>query len=370
MKILLLSDSNSPHTFKWASALAERGIEILLYSLPENLVDSYKKFKNIRIESAGVKESKQFKNEANLSKITYLLSLLKIKKLIKEFKPDILHAHYATSYGLLGALSRFHPFVISVWGTDIISFPNASFLHKKLLQLNFKKADKILATSRYLAKETNKFTSKKIEITPFGVNTVQFAPASVKTPFNIPAEGQIIIGCIKRLEDTYGIDYLIKAFKIVKDKNFDKKLKLLLVGEGSKLNFYKNLADELSVEADVFFAGKIPYEKIADYHNMMDIAVYISLYESFGVAVLEASACEKPVIVSNAGGLPEVVENNRTGLIIEPKNIEQTADAIDKLVNDPELRCKMGEEGRKLVREKYEWSNCLDKLIKIYEEVV
>jgi len=370
MKILLLSDSNSPHTIKWALSLAEKNFEIVIFSIPENLADSYKKCNNIRIESAGVKESKQFKNEANPAKITYLSSILKIKKLIKEFKPDILHAHYATSYGLLGALSGFHPFIISVWGTDVISFPNTSFLHKKLLQFNFKKADKILATSRYLAEETNKFTSKKIEITPFGINTAQFFPAKVKGPFGNSDSGQVVIGCVKRLEDTYGIEYLINAFKIVKEKNKDKNLKLLLVGEGSKLNDYKNLANELNIKNDVFFAGKIPYERISDYHNMMDIAVYISLYESFGVSVLESSACGKAVVVSNIGGLPEVVENNRTGIIVEPKNAEQAAEAINKLIADPELRLKMGEQGRKMVREKYEWNLCVEKLIQIYKGLV
>jgi glycosyltransferase involved in cell wall biosynthesis len=76
-----------------------------------------------------------------------------------------------------------------------------------------------LATSRYLAKQTNKFTSKKIEITPFGIDTLQFAPAKIKTPFISPSAGQIVIGCVKRLEDTYGIDYLIKAFKIERIKS-------------------------------------------------------------------------------------------------------------------------------------------------------
>jgi glycosyltransferase involved in cell wall biosynthesis len=103
---------------------------------------------------------------------------------------------------------------------------------------------------------------------------------------------------------------------------------------------------------------------------MMDIAVYVSLYESFGVAVLEASACEKPVVVSNVGGLPEVVEGNKTGFIVAPKNIEETAVAINKLINDPELRCRMGEQGRKFVQDKYEWNKCIDKLITAYKDLV
>src|SRR5690606_25654391 len=130
MKILLLSDCNSPHTVKWAVSLAEKNIDVLIFSFPDDNTGIYSKYQNIKIISAKIPGKKQFKEEASISKITYLFSLFRLKKIIKQFKPDILHAHYATSYGLLGAITGFHPFIISVWGTDVISFPNVSFLHK------------------------------------------------------------------------------------------------------------------------------------------------------------------------------------------------------------------------------------------------
>ena len=121
---------------------------------------------------------------------------------------------------------------------------------------------------------------------------------------------------------------------------------------------------------DVVFTGKVPHEDIADYHNTIDIAVYVSLFESFGVSVLESSACEKPVIVSNIGGLAEIIENNKTGLIVESRNIQQTANAIERLVLDKALGETLGRNGRKNVIEKYNWENNLEQVITIYNEVL
>jgi len=105
---------------------------------------------------------------------------------------------------------------------------------------------------------------------------------------------------------------------------------------------------------------------------MLDIAIYPSVEdsESFGVAVLESSACEKPVIVSNVGGLPEVTVNGMTGYIVEPKNPEQLAKAIKKLLLDENVRKKMGKNGRKKVIEEFDWNNCVNKMVSEYKDAI
>ncbi|MCD7873784.1 MAG: glycosyltransferase, partial [Acidaminococcaceae bacterium] len=146
-------------------------------------------------------------------KIRYLEALLLLKKVIKIFQPDIIHAHYATSYGLLGALVGFHSYIISVWGSDIFDFPNISLFHKNIIKYNFFKADIILSTSNVMAEEIQKYTSKGIKVTPFGVDINEFKPLNVDSIFK---PNKIVIGTIKTLEEKYGIEYLIRAFSIVK----------------------------------------------------------------------------------------------------------------------------------------------------------
>ena len=367
IKLLILSDQNSPHTYRWVRALSESGFEIFLFGLSEYDKDLYKGLANISFYSVGIKQSVIKKKDGSLIKLSYLKALFALQKIIRKFKPDILHAHYATSYGLLGALSGFHPFIISVWGSDIYDFPQKSFLNRWIIKYNFYKADKILSTSNNMAFEVKKYTSKPVVITPFGIDTEKFKPMEVESPFN---KEDLVIGTVKGLEIQYGLEFLIRAFKILKEKYPEKALKLLIVGSGSKENDYKKLINELKLENEVKFAGYIKPNKIPDYHNIIDIFVALSLLESFGVSVLEASSCEKPVVVSDAEGLKEIVENNITGLIVPKSDLMKSVEAIEKLILSEELRNSLGKNGREKVLRDYNFSVCLDHMKNIYKKIV
>jgi len=365
MKILILSDPSSSHTIKWVNSLHRKGIEVFLFGLSKYDPSQYDE--DIRIESLQTPDSIKAKLDGNFLKSIYLAAFPKLKKIIKDFKPDILHAHYAASYGLIGALTGFHPFILSVWGIDILTFPNNSILHKKMIEYSLKKADKVLATSYYLGKETNKYTNKEILITPFGIDTEQFSPKIVDTIFK---DDDIVIGAVKSMERKYGIEYLIKSFSILKKKYPDKKLKLLLVGGGSLEDKFKQMISELEITNSSIITGQVPFNKVADYHNQLSIAVYVSKVESFGVSILESSACEKPVVVSDVGGLPEVVENDVTGFIIKANDIEETTDAIGKLIQDRELREKLGVAGRVRVKDKFDWQKNVNDMINFYDQTI
>jgi len=367
MKILLLGDINSPHIQKWSLGLAGKGIEIGIFSLSAVETHWYEKLKNIKILSDGwVKDEVTFRS-SGFTKLTYLKALPALKKILKDYQPDILHAHYATSYGFLGAQCSFHPFIISVWGSDVFDFPNEGFVQKKLLKYNLKKADKILSTSHVMAKETKKYTDKEIEVIPFGVDLDVFKPQKAESLFN---KNDIVIGTVKTLEEKYGIEYLIQAFKILIDKHDDLPLKLLIVGDGTREKYLKALVKKLAIEEHTIFTGRVNWNETPKYHNMLSVSVSVSESESFGVAVIEASACEKPVVVSNVGGLPEVVEDDVTGFVVSPENPEKTAEAIEKLILNNNLRIEMGKNGRKRVEELYHWKKNLEQMTSIYQSIL
>jgi glycosyltransferase involved in cell wall biosynthesis len=366
IKVLILSNANSSHTLKWVRGLAERGINIILYSLSDvENIGAYAKHENVIIEHGGISPELFQKGEGAFTKILFLKTVPHIKKLISKYIPDIVHAHFATSYGIMGALSGFHPFIISVWGNDVFNFPNISFIHKKILQFNLNRADSILSTSHVMAKETSKYTSKPIIVTPFGVdlNVFQKSNAAKKND-------EIVIGIVKSLEDKYGIKYLLEAFKLLVDKN--KKLKLLVVGGGTKDIELRKLTKKLGIEKQTIFQGKVDHDDIAFYHNQMDIEVYPSIIdgESFGVSVVEACACENPVVVTNVGGFPEVVENGKTGFVIPPKNPQMLANAIENLLLNEELRKKIGKAGRDRVKILYNIDNNIDQMIDVYQSII
>lgn len=365
MKVMILADPSSAHTIKWVNTLSKKGVDIFLFGLTEYNPKNFYALRHVRIYSEGLDKSVFTKKDGSFSKFVYLKQLNKLKLFIKEYSPDIIHAHYATSYGALGVLSGFHPLVISVWGADVYNFPQRSFLHKAVLKYNFKKADKILSTSKVMTDEIKRYTDKDVNVTPFGINLEEFAPRQVESPF---APGDIVIGTVKSLEKKYGVEYLIRAFKILKDKHPGLPLKLLIVGGGSQAEYLKNLAKDLEISKDTVFTGLINYFDVPRFQNILDVSVSLSTEqsESFGVSILEACACEKPVVVSNVGGLPEIVENDVTGFVVEKENPGVASIAIEKLILNKELRTAMGKKGRERVNKFYNLNDNADAMLKIY----
>ncbi|MAT58283.1 MAG: glycosyltransferase [Melioribacteraceae bacterium] len=366
IKLLLLADVNSPHTIKWATNLVKHNYKITIFTLSEIETKLFDNFTDIKVISHHFNSSTFLSNSGSFKKIKYLTVLSKLKNVINDFKPDIVHAHFASSYGLLGALTGFKNFVISLWGQDIMLFPTHSPIHKAIFKFNLSRAKVITATSKSMAEKLKDYSTKKAFIIPFGIDIDFFNILSTERPYN----GSLVIGTVKNLEEKYGIDLLIKAFKEVKSINNGKDLKLLIVGKGSKEEELKKLSFELGIADDISFNGYVNPDEINKFHNYMDIEVYLSRAESFGVSIIEASSCRKPVIVSNVGGLPEVVVNNETGFIVESEDYKSAAEKINSLIVNAELRKEMGNSGREFVINNYNFESNLKEMINLYKSIL
>ncbi len=362
MRVLFLADINSIHTQRWAIALKNRGAHIGVFSL-NPVYSGNPDLDGIQV-FCPTHFNRDLSHKGLFAKLKYLTLVTAVRRCISSFIPDIVHAHYASSYGILGSLSRFHPFILSVWGSDVFDFPKRSFLTRLLLRYNFRNADQILSTSHVMAREIGKYSRKKILITPFGIDTTLFKPNKTGQP---SMSDSIIIGTTKALEPEYGIEYLIRAFGHLHEKHPDLSLKLVIAGGGSLEQDLRNLVVSLKLEKEVIFAGKIPHDAIPAFLNQLDIYAALSISESFGVSIIEASACELPVVVSSAGGLKEVVEDGVTGLLVKPENPRETMTALEKLLINEDLRREMGRNGRKRVEKIYNWTDNVDEMLKIYQ---
>ncbi len=157
MKILLLADHKSPHTKKWVRSFAEQGETVEVFSLRKSTDETDGYYDQLNVKVGGANDS-EMASRSDLNKLNYLKNVRKLRKQIENFQPDIINAHYATSYGLLGVLSKgSFPYVISVWGSDIMDFPGRSFLHKYLLRFVLKRANAISCTSQELRKHALEF---------------------------------------------------------------------------------------------------------------------------------------------------------------------------------------------------------------------
>jgi len=361
MKICYLADAASIHTQKWIRFFADRDHEVHVVSFQDADISTVT-FHRIEV-SFPLKTSP---TATWYEKIGYLFHLNAARKLVRRLSPDILHAHWATSYGLMGALSNWHPFILSTWGSDVFDFPRKSFWHKRMIEFTLRRADDVTATSRMLADETKRYMSadRPVHTIPFGVDIDRFRPQTSAR------RGGVTVGIVKKLEKKYGVEHLIRAFATITSAH--PEARLLIVGDGSEEMALRELARQLGIEKSVIFAGFTKNDRVPYYLHQMDVFVVPSVMssETFGVAAVEAAACGLPVIASDIGGLPEVVIDGQTGFLVPPAAPAAIAEKLLLLIENLPLRRKMGEAARKFVERNYIWEKNAGKMEKLYRSAV
>ena len=362
-RILILSDIASEHTHRWAIDLARAGNDIGIFSLNYSSDEWHKDQERITILHQA---SQKVNGESRWSKFKYLMLLNSLKSSILEFAPDILHAHYATSYGLLAVRSGFRPLVISAWGTDVFAFPKKSFIHSKLLSYIFSSASKICSTSHCMKMEISKYTKQDVEVIPFGVDVQRFSPVESKNE-----NTTIIIGNIKALETAYGNRILLDAFITILKKYPSIPLHLLLVGDGSQRTELEKIVMENGIINQVHFAGRVPHSIIEKYHQQIDIFVSLTTVdESFGVSLVESMACAKAIIASDTPGFKEVLGSQENGIIVKRNSVKEVVNALSFYLDHPDERVKKGNSARQRVIENYIWDNNVQQMINVYQNLI
>lgn len=353
MKICFLANPASSHTQKWVNHFCGRGDEVHLLC-----------FEDV---AQVVPKAIVHRLNASWGPFRYFAAADQVKRIMESVQPDLLHAHYAAGYGTLGRLSGFHPYIVSVWGSDVFEVPDKSPLHKAVIVRNLASADHVCSTSRFMADRTRQYYKGPITVTPFGVDCDRFRPFQERAG----SQGGFVIGTVKILEQIYGLEYLIKAFAaIVKKYKRRKKMRLVIAGDGSQKAKLRKLSVELGVDSATEFLGAIPQEEVPTVLNRLSVFVVPSLFETFGVAALEASACALPVIVTDAAGLREVIEPSRTALVVPARDEVAMADAISKVIDDENLRKSLGEMGRDFVLKRYQWLRTAEVMEEVYEAIM
>ncbi len=361
MKIAFIAAASSIHTVRWANAMAKRKHEVHLITMHRPDIDKIDN--NITIYNLNIKPP-----------LGYYLNCLRVKKILNLIKPDIVNVHYASGYGTLSRLVNFKPTLLSVWGSDVFEFPYESKFKKIILRKNLKTATQIASTSWVMKRQIEKFVKPRlnIEITPFGVDLEKF-----KSMVEFKDEEYITIGTVKKLEEIYGTRYILHGVGVLieelkKNKLYDiaKKIRVLIVGDGTQKKEMELLSDKLGIKNITSFIGAVSHSDVPKYLNKLDIYCAPSIRESFGVAIIEASACEVPVIVSDVDGLPEVVEHGKTGYIVKARESTEIAERLYELVLDKRKRVFLGKNGRKFVKKSYDWEKNVLLMENIFKNLI
>jgi len=223
------------------------------------------------------------------------------------------------------------------------------------------RADTIIVVNNFTRRAYEKITKpKKIKVIPHGVNSEKF-------PYSPPPRNYDIVtlgGLYKRR----GVHHLIMGMpKIVKEF---PETKLHITGDGpQKINLLR-LSKKLGISSNIIYHGLIPRNKVADLYKACRVVILPTLYEYFGLILLEGMSSGRPVVATDAVGPREIVVNGKNGYIVPMGDPNALAEAICKLLGDYDLSYRMGLEGRRLVEERYDWKIIARQYYEIYEKLV
>jgi glycosyltransferase involved in cell wall biosynthesis len=302
-----------------------------------------------------------------------LRSLVEAKRILRRKRIDIVHhmlpAVFNYTFSPLALVNGLkQPFVFgpiskryyNIPFSERVLFPLTSKLHKGTV----KKCAKIIAiTNQTKSLYVKTFDERNISVIPFGVDTEMFKPARLGERRE---ECEILYaGSLYPLK---GVHDLIRAVANVRRNKL--KANLTVVGEGQQKEALTALTRVLGIEEYVKFEGFVPYSNMPQYYRRSDIFCFPTLGEPLGKAIIEAMACGKPVIATNAGGPAEIIRDKVDGILVPPSNPEAIAQQISRLIEDKNERRRLGERARETAVNRFSWNKIAEKYHQLYSQLL
>lgn len=355
MKIAYLSAGISVHDRRYLSKMLERGYKPYLISFWNSEV-------NFSMEGI---EFYHYRPQF-LSKIKKIIFL---KKLLKKIQPDIVHTGFLQTHGFIGAFVKDFPLLSMPWGSDILILPQKSFYYKLVAKFVLKNADMITCDCELVKRkiiEMSGYDSEKIIVIPCGTDLNIFHPKdSTNMRQELGWKNNRLLIMTRQFEPVYGIECFINALPCIIE-NFPE-VRVILVGNGSLEMEIKQQIDNLKLKDYVYFTGFVDVNTMAEYLNAADIYVSTSLSDGTSVSLLEAMACQLPVVVSDTPANREWIEDGANGFIVPMRNSQFLANRLIELLSNSLLCQKMGNRNYNIAQERANWDRNFDKLEAIYK---
>lgn len=286
--------------------------------------------------------------------------------IFRQEKPQVVHTHASLSARIAARMA----------GVAVINTKHCIDSRKKGIGrlaaacLNNGLSDRDIAVSEAAMQSMieNGVNRNKISVIYGGIDPLAELSAEdkslIRQKWGIMPE-DIVVGIVARLAEVKGHKYFLEAAEIISREK--DKVKFLIAGAGPKEQELREQARQLGLEGKVVFTGFI--ENVSEVINIIDINVIASLSEALCLSLIEGMSIGKPSVGTNTGGVPEVVRDGNNGFLVPPGDPAKLAEAVLKLVMDPELRKTMGERGRMIVRDKFTASGMAGSIEKLYRTV-
>jgi len=287
---------------------------------------------------------------------------------------DLLHVHYAIPHSISGILAReslkpkrYLPVITTLHGTDI-TLVGADRSYLPITRYGIVQSDGVTAISHYLKEATKEsFQFDDIEVIPNFICQTDYARHPVdELRATLAPQGEPLLVHVSTFRPVKRPGDCVEILARVLQQGISTRL--VMVGDGAERTNLEHRARCLGVYDKCIFVGKQP--KIVDYLSAADVLLLPSEQESFGLAALEAMACEVPVIASRVGGVPEVVTDGETGFLSEVGDVDKMAADAARLLSDPTLRREMGKRARESAVSRYRTDIVIPQYIEFYNRVL
>ena len=305
----------------------------------------------------------------------YTLALAtKMATVAETERLDLLHVHYAIPHSISAILAReslkpnrYLPVITTLHGTDI-TLVGADRSYLPITRYGIVQSDRVTAISHYLKHATKEiFQFDDITVIPNFVCQTDYIRHPVEGLHEqLAPGGEVLLVHVSNFRPVKRPVDCVEILARVLKKNVNARL--VMVGDGSERPNAEHRARCLGIFDKCSFVGKQP--KIVDYLSASDVLLLPSEQESFGLAALEAMACEVPVVASRVGGVPEVVTDGETGFLSEVGDVEKMADDAVRLLVDADFRHEMGKRARESAVSRYRTDLVIPQYIKSYEDVL
>ena len=294
------------------------------------------------------------------------VAVLRLIRLIRQLKIDVLHVndYWWAPLGILAGRLTGRPCLIHV---------RQEIEPRKISQYWLNKGDMIIPVSQSIGNVVRSAGSppEKVQVLQSGIvlRNGKFSSPSTEALATLKkVNGRPVIGTVANLFPRKGLEYLVEALASLK-KTFPH-IFLVIVGKGDEEyeGQLRTQVKDLSLTEHVLFAGFQNYPEI--FISQFDIFVLPSVLEGFGIVLLEAMVLGKPVVASKVGGIPEIVEQQKTGLLVQPADVDDLCHGLFTLLKDPEKRLLMGNAGKRRIEEQFTSQRMMERLYGLYSEVL
>ena len=335
-RLLLMGDARQVHLKRWAAYFDESGFEVLSFSLERT--DYYPgTIRYIRMPSFVPRFAR------------YLLCVPAVKDLIHQFKPHVVNAHFAPNYGMIAAVAGRKPWVLSTWGSDIMTDPLKSPFHRMRTRFVLRRADYVTSDARVMTDEIQSMgiPAERVLTFPYGVDLERFKPR------DDPLEGGPRILSNRKLAPVYGVSTLIDAFPAVREAFHQAAL--TVAGDGELRTELLTRAERSIARRAIVFVGDVDHHRMPALLHDHHIYVSMSLSDTTSVSLLEAMACGLFPVVSDIPANREWIEDGVNGRLVPVQQPMKLAMTLIEVWKDGAFRDGAIRANLALVRDKAEW---------------